>query len=74
VRAAAARVLCLGEALVDLIGEQPVAAIGDVKRFAPHFGGTVGNVAVVAARAGARVALAGGAGDDEWGHWQLDRQ
>jgi fructokinase len=29
----------------------------------------VANVAVVAARAGARIALAGGAGDDSWGAW-----
>lgn len=31
------------------------------------------NVAVVAARAGARVALAGGVGDDEWGVWLRKR-
>ena len=44
--------------------------------FVPHFGGSVGNVALMAARAGARIALAGGVGDDDWGHWlreQLDR-
>lgn len=35
--------------------------------FVPHLGGVVANVAVVAARAGARVALAGCAGDDPWG-------
>ena len=35
----------------------------------PHFGGAVANVAVVAARIGARVALAGGAGEDPWGEW-----
>jgi sugar/nucleoside kinase (ribokinase family) len=31
------------------------------------------NVTVVAARAGAPVALAGGAGDDVWGEWLLGR-
>jgi fructokinase len=61
-----ARVLCLGEALVDLIGERPDA-------FVPHFGGAVANVAVLAARAGGSAALAGGAGDDAWGQWLLDR-
>jgi sugar/nucleoside kinase (ribokinase family) len=71
--AAARRMLCLGEALVDLIGEEAVDSIGQVRRFAPHFGGTVANVAVVAARAGAAVALAGGAGDDQWGRWLLAR-
>ena len=30
-------------------------------------------MAVVAARAGARITLAGGAGDDPWGHWLRDR-
>jgi fructokinase len=33
----------------------------------------VANVAVAAARAGARVALAGGAGEDEWGVWLRER-
>ena len=42
----------------------------------PHFGGTAGNVALMAARAGARTALAGGVGGDDWGRWlrgQLER-
>lgn len=60
------RTLCLGEALVDLIGERPDA-------FVPHFGGAIANVAVLAARHGARVALAGGAGADPWGRWLRDR-
>lgn len=59
-------ILCLGEALVDLIREREDA-------FVPHFGGAVANVAVVTARRGARVALAGGAGDDEWGDWLRTR-
>jgi fructokinase len=69
----AARVLCLGEALVDLIGEQPVAELPDAHAFTPHFGGAVANVAVLAARGGADVALAGGAGADTWGRWLLGR-
>jgi sugar/nucleoside kinase (ribokinase family) len=60
------RTLCLGEALVDLIAERPDA-------FVPHFGGAVANVAALAARAGGDVALAGGAGDDRWGRWLLER-
>ena len=67
-------VLCLGEALVDLICERPLAAMTEARSsFVPHFGGAVANVAVCAARAGARVALAGGAGDDGWGRWLRDR-
>ena len=71
--APAARTLCLGEALVDLICERPIDEIGQADAFVPHFGGAVSNVAVVAARHGARVALAGGAGDDPWGRWLRDR-
>jgi fructokinase len=63
------RILCLGEALVDLICERPASGLADVDSFVPHFGGAVANVAVVAARAGAKVALAGGAAEDDWGEW-----
>jgi sugar/nucleoside kinase (ribokinase family) len=67
------RILCLGEALVDLVGERRGATLTEVDRFSPHFGGVAANVAVVAARTGALVALAGGAGDDPWGRWLRDR-
>ena len=67
------RILLLGEALVDLICERPVAGLSDADAFVPHFGGAVANVAVAAARRGADVALAGGAGDDPWGAWLRDR-
>lgn len=65
--------LCLGEALVDLVCERPVAALSQAGAFVPHPGGATANVAVAAARAGAEVALAGGAGDDAWGAWLRDR-
>lgn len=67
------RTLILGEALVDLICERPVAAPVEADAFVPHFGGAGGNVAVAAARAGADVALAAGAGEDPWGRWLRDR-
>jgi fructokinase len=67
------RVLCLGEAVVDLVGEQHGAALTEVPRFSPHFGGVTANIAVFAARLGAQVALAGGAGDDVWGRWLRER-
>ncbi len=66
------RTLILGEALVDLICERPLAAPAEADSFVPHFGGAGANVAVTAARAGADVALAGGAGDDTWGRWLRD--
>lgn len=66
-------VLCLGEALVDLICERPVSDMAEADAFVPHFGGAVANVAMVAARTGAAVALAGGAGQDAWGEWLRGR-
>ena len=68
-----ARTLCLGEALVDLICERPIDDLAQADAFSPHLGGVVANVAVTAARRGAAVSLAGGAGDDGWGRWLRDR-
>jgi fructokinase len=73
---ASRNVLCLGEALVEMICERPVSSLEEADMFVPHFGGAVASVALMAARAGARTALAGGVGDDEWGGWlrgQLER-
>jgi len=61
--------LCLGEAIVDLVCERPVADLAEADAFRPHFGGAAGNVAYTAAAHGAQVALGGGAGDDAWGRW-----
>ena len=65
--------LCLGEAIVDLVCERPVTDPAEADAFRPHFGGAAGNVAHTAAAMGADVALAGGAGDDAWGHWLRSR-
>jgi sugar/nucleoside kinase (ribokinase family) len=67
------RTLCFGEAIVDLICHQPVVSLAEADAFVAHQGGVSANVAVTAARAGAFVALAGGAGDDAWGAWLHDR-
>jgi fructokinase len=61
--------LCVGESLVDLICERPVESFAHADAFVPHLGGAPTNLAVTAARHGARVGLAGGAGDDAWGRW-----
>ena len=66
-------VLFIGETLVDLICERPVAAWADADAFVPHCGGAPTNAALVAARCGAAVALAGGVGDDQWGRWLEER-
>jgi fructokinase len=65
--------LCLGEAIVDLVCERPVADPAEADAFRPHFGGAAANVAYTAAAMGADVALAGGAGDDPWGRWLRGR-
>jgi sugar/nucleoside kinase (ribokinase family) len=67
------RTLCLGDAVVDFVGQRRGASVTEVGNFSHHLGGTAASVAVVAARAGARIALAGGAGDDVWGRWLLAR-
>jgi len=67
------RTLCIGQAVVDLICQRPVASLHEADAFTPYAGGVTANVAVAAARAGADVVLAGGAGDDRWGAWVRDR-
>jgi fructokinase len=67
------RILCLGEALVDLVCQRPVASLAEADAFVPRFGGAPANVAVTAARRGADVALAGGVGTDAWGSWLARR-
>jgi len=62
-------ILCLGEAIVDLVCERELDSPIEADAFVPHFGGALANVAVAAARAGGQVALAGGVGDDDWGSW-----
>jgi sugar/nucleoside kinase (ribokinase family) len=67
------RTLCFGEAIVDLICRRHVGSLADADAFVPSPGGVTANVATAAARHGASVALAGGAGDDAWGKWLRDR-
>jgi fructokinase len=66
-------VLFLGETLVDLICEHSVDNWTQADSFVPHCGGAPTNAAIVAARCGTSVALAGGVGDDQWGRWLEDR-
>src|SRR4051794_4752453 len=66
-------ILCLGEAIVDLVCEREVESIDEADGLVPHFGGALANVAVAAARAGATAALAGGVGADPWGEWLAAR-
>lgn len=58
---------------MDLICRRPVGSLAEADAFVPSPGGVTANVATAAARLGASVALAGGAGDDAWGAWLSDR-
>jgi fructokinase len=59
--------------VVDLICERHLESLDQADMFVPHFGGVVANVALMAAQAGGRTALAGGVGDDPWGRWLRDQ-
>lgn len=67
------RTLCFGEAIVDLVCRRPVASLAEADAFVPYAGGVTANVAAAAAREGAEMSFAGGAGDDRWGAWLRDR-
>jgi fructokinase len=66
-------IVCLGEAIVDLVCERELAEPGEADQFVPHPGGALANVAVAVQRAGAEAALLGGVGDDAWGSWLRER-
>ncbi len=62
-------ILCLGEAIVDLICERRLGPNESPDRFCPHHGGALPNVAAAVARRGMASALVGGVGSDYWGRW-----
>jgi len=66
-------IVCLGEAIVDLVCERELAEPGEADHFVPHPGGALANVAVAARRAGGESALLGGVGDDAWGSWMREK-
>ena len=67
------RTLCFGDAIVDLICHRAASSYEEVDAFVPAPGGVISNVAVTAARQGAAVSFAGGAGADRWGRWLHER-
>ncbi|MGZ4386364.1 MAG: carbohydrate kinase family protein [Gaiellaceae bacterium] len=65
--------LFVGETLVDLTCQHPVADWSQADSFVPHCGGAPTNAAIVAARCGVPVAIGGGVGDDQWGRWLAEQ-
>ena len=65
-------IICLGEAIVDLICERRLGPDEQPDRLTPHHGGALPNVAVAAARRGAPAALVGGVGSDHWGRLLIE--
>lgn len=62
-------VVSLGEALVDFLPDEAGRRVRDVTRWTPCTGGAPANVVVGLARLGARSALIGVTGEDEFGHF-----
>ena len=78
------RVICFGEALIDLLSDQVEGTGGErasgvqvqdalpVERFTKYAGGAPANVSVAAAKQGANAHFCGMLGDDMFGHFLLD--
>jgi fructokinase len=65
-------VICIGEALVDMLPSVP-GRVRDVEAWTRCPGGAPANVAIGLARLGAKVALVGVVGNDEFGHFLCER-
>jgi fructokinase len=64
--------ICLGELLVDMAPAELGRSLADVSAFFPKPGGAPANVAVAAARIGAKTAFIGKVGDDPFGRHLAD--
>jgi fructokinase len=66
------KIVCIGEILVDLIGQEN-AGLKDNPEFAKRPGGAPANVAVAASRLGADVEMAATVGNDEFGEFLIQK-
>src|SRR5687768_15254266 len=64
-----ARLICLGEALIDFVADIPDVTLQECPGFRKAAGGAPANVAVGAARLGAAAAFIGKVGDDPFGRF-----
>ena len=65
-------VISLGEALVDFLPDRRGSRVREVTSWKPCLGGAPANVAVGLSRLGAKSALVGVTGEDEFGHFLKD--
>jgi fructokinase len=64
-------ILCVGEALIDFIGQEPGASIENTREFHKFLGGSPTNVAVNSSRLGLKTALIATVGNDGFGTYIL---
>jgi len=67
-----AEIVCLGEALIDMVAQQKGVTIAEAKGFSPAPGGAPANVAVGVAKLGVRSAFLGKVGADPFGYLLRD--
>lgn len=67
-----AEVVCLGEALIDMVAQQKGVTVAEAKGFSPAPGGAPANVAVGVAKLGVRSAFLGKVGADPFGYLLRD--
>lgn len=65
-------ILCVGEALIDFIGQQSGAQINDTSDYHRYLGGSPTNVAMNSARLGLKSAVVSSVGNDGFGSYIID--
>uniref|UniRef100_UPI0040490FF5 carbohydrate kinase family protein n=1 Tax=Gelidibacter sp. TaxID=2018083 RepID=UPI0040490FF5 len=66
-------ILCVGETLIDFIGQQSTLTLDDTTDFHRYLGGSPTNVAMNSARLGLNTALVASVGNDSFGNYIIDR-
>ena len=66
-------ILCVGEALIDFIGQQPDVLINNTRDYHRYLGGSPTNVAMNSARLGLKSLMVATVGDDGFGEYIFNR-